>query len=99
MTKKTKKPAYIVDITSAEDVDDIKLAFIKAKALNGEKISEDEFTFVYKQGGIAAFNFLNIFFNTLIDMLGDESDQEEQKKTPWYKKVLNWFKKPFKKNK
>ena len=41
--KKATKPSFVVDLTDAVTYSDVKLSFIEAKALNGVKLTQDEF--------------------------------------------------------
>ena len=112
-TKTTKKIKYIVDLTGAETPEDVKYEFIKTKALNGVKITEDEFKFIVRYGADLAFEVIDACVDTYVkssnytkiedDKLAQEMLELINKtlhpKKPWYKRFWGWVTKPFKKNK
>lgn len=102
---KKAKFNYVVDLTSVETCDDIQLEFIKAKALQGQKIDEDEFKFIIKYGVTLAFDTIDACIDQLImsskytriedddlvqDMLKLIKKHAKPKK-PWYKRLWAWI--------
>lgn len=100
--KKTKKPTFVVDLTNAQTYEDVKIAFICAKAANG-KITDTEVT-----------NLINFGANMVLDYVAAIEDERSriakgilkivnkafnEKKDPWYKRAWRWITKPFRKNK
>lgn len=111
-TKKTTKPAFVVDLTNVKTCEDIKLEFIVAKAKSGVKLDDDEIMFLINLGAILAIEVIDECIEKLnaktVHIQDDELYHELEKllekavapkKTPWYKKAWNWITKPFKKNK
>lgn len=91
-TKKTKKPAYIVNITKCVNGDDVKFAFIKAKAIAGEKVKPEEFDFIIETIAWDTFTFIMDAENTFIkDFIKALESVEKPKKLPWYKRAWNWI--------
>lgn len=113
MKKTNNKYTFVVDLTSAETCEDVKLEFIKAKALQGKKIDMDEFKFIIQYGAQLAFDTIDICIDAFLksdkytkieddDLAKDILKLVEKKikpKKPWYKRFWSWLTKPFKKNK
>ena len=111
--KTTNKPCFIVDLTGAVDSDDIRFEFIKAKALQGVKITKDDLAFIAFIGAKVAFETIDEKLNELYkscsytaiedDKLVQDVlkliDKATKPKNPWYKRFWGWITKPFKKNK
>jgi hypothetical protein len=92
--KKTKtKPLFVVDITNVETCEDMRLAFLRAKATSGAGISNDDFEYIlgydYKVLSDEVLNTLD----TIIDVCNDilTSKVCRVNKTPWYKRFWNWI--------
>jgi len=113
MKKTNNKIKFVVDLTSVESCDDIQLEFIKAKALQGQKIDMDEFKFIVRYGAELAFDTIDACLKAYMasdkytkieddDLAEDIMKLIEKKinpKKPWYKRFWGWVTKPFKKNK
>lgn len=92
--KNTFKPAYTVDATWCENANDLKIAFIYAKAGNAI-ISKDELDYIVAESMKAAVDFKDMadtLMNTAVDAINTvcECIQEKRKK-PWYKRLWNWI--------
>ena len=94
-TKKTK-PTFVVDLTNATSVEDVKIAFVEAKVKAGVPITMNELL-AYVRIGLDIATELQNCNVTII-----ESDElalkmlklikkYENKKTPWYKRFWNWI--------
>ena len=104
-TMKKVKINYVVDLTDVESCDDIQLEFIKAKALQGQKITEDEFKFIIKYGVDLAFDTIDACIDQLIasnkytrieddDLVQDMIkliEKHAKPKKPWYKRLWAWI--------
>ena len=91
-TKKTKKPAYIVDLTKCINGDDVKFAFIKARAIAGDKIKPEEFDFIVEAVMFDTFAFVISAETSFIKQFINFLDKiEKPKKLPWYKRAWNWI--------
>ena len=105
--KTSTSPNYIVDLTKVESCDDIKLSFIRGKALAGIKLTEGEFRYIIRYGAEIAMDTIENFVNQQKAIVFPDVDMETaekvmkilQGKKPWYKRFWNWITKPFKKNK
>lgn len=82
--KKVNKPAFIVDITGVETLDDVKFAFISAKINADIALNSDEVVF--------AVNYPTR--SKTVKLINTP-----ELKTPWYKKLWNLVKQLFNKNK
>ena len=92
-TKKSIKPAYVVDITGCETAADMKLAFIFAKAENKVPVSTEEIKFVQQLAVENTLDFGNLA-NQAVDAFCDVCDIIEkalEPKKPWYKRFWNWI--------
>ena len=111
MKKTVKKPAFIVDLTKAETIEDIKFEFIRAKAKAGVKLDDDEIFFLVNLGATMAIEVIDecieklnaktvhIHDDKLYHKLENILKEATQPKNPWYKRFWGWITKPFKKNK
>lgn len=111
--KKTKKPAFIVDLTNAETAADVKAQVVRAKALAGVKVSNEEIDFLINYGAELALDTIDscidrfcevnkpvvITDKKLVTEIADFITDKIQPKKPWYKRFWGWLTKPFKKNK
>jgi hypothetical protein len=92
-TIKKTKPAFVVDITSCNDVADVLVAFCTAKVEAGVPILQEELDAVCRKYIEDAINITLIAVNTL--MLKDAIDVLEKctgrKKEKWYKRFWNWI--------
>lgn len=100
-----KKYSYVVDLTSVDSCEDIQLEFIKAKALAGVKITEDEFKFIVKYGAELAFDAIDAGIEALVkssnyhkiedDALVQDMlkliEKHTKPKKPWYKRLWAWI--------
>lgn len=105
--KKNTKPTIIVDLTKAETCDDIRFEFTRAKAKAGIPLTDQEINQVVAYGARLTLNMIDQFFDQFtiekftIDCKRDTKniikaiEKAIKPKTPWYKKVWNWMKKPF----
>lgn len=87
-TKKSlKKPVYVVDITTCETIDDVRLAFAKAKFDAGIALSEDNLRAIIEDAINDYTDFLadNIAAATCEALAFVNSIKE--KKQPWYKRA------------
>lgn len=92
-TKKSIKPAYVVDITNCETATDLKLAFIFAKAENKVPVSTEEIKFVQQLAVEDALDFGDLA-SVAVDAFCDVCDVIEkafEPKKPWYKRLWNWI--------
>lgn len=106
-TIKNTKPVMIVDLTNVESCDDIRFEFTRAKAKAGIPLTDQEIDQVVAYGAHMALNMIEQFFEQFTVekfTVARESDAKDiikainkaiKPKTPWYKKVWNWIKKPF----
>lgn len=109
MKKTTKKPAFIVDLTKAESVTDIKFEFIRAKAKAGVKLDDEEIFFLVNLGATMAIEVIDecieqlnaktvhIHDDKLYNKLEGILKEAMEPKKPWYKRFWGWITKPFKK--
>lgn len=91
-TKKSTKPAYIVDITWCETEDDVKTAFIFAKAENKIPVTVDDIIYLIVKtmiGDLYAFATVQNAASTVDDTLSKLCKLLENpgKKKPWYKRL------------
>lgn len=100
-----KKYSYVVNLTSVDSCEDIQLEFIKAKALAGVKITEDEFKFIVKYGAELAFdaidagiealvkysNYYKIEDDALVQDMLKLIEKHTKSKKPWYKRLWAWI--------
>jgi hypothetical protein len=101
------KPTMIVDLTKVESCNDIRFEFTRAKAKAGIPLTDQEINQVVAYGAHLALNMIEQFFEQFtvekftVDNKRDAKDiikaieKAIKPKTPWYKKVWNWIKKPF----
>ena len=96
---------YVVDLTDIDTCDDIRLEFIKAKVLNGQKITEDEFKFIIKYGAELAFDTIDAGIDALVassnyhriedDALVQDMlkliEKHTKSRKPWYKRLWAWI--------
>lgn len=113
MKKQVKKSkyTYVVDLVDAETPLDVKMSFIRAKATNGVKVSDDDIDFLILSGAIITTKIVNDMIeeyeSKVIKIKDDKIFDDFQKlikratqpKKPWYKRFWGWIKNPFKKNK
>ena len=109
--KKNNKPTIIVDLTQAETCEDVRFEFTRAKAKAGVPLTDAEINSVVAYGANIALNTIDQFceqFQTVSVEIKDKKQIKKaikaiesiiEPKTPWYKKVWNWVKKPFTKKK
>ena len=109
MKKTVKKPAFIVDLTKAETIEDIKFEFIRAKAKAGVKLDDEEIYFLINLGATMAIEVIDdcieklnaktvhIQDDKLYEKLEGILKEAMEPKKPWYKRFWNWITKPFKK--
>lgn len=109
MKKNIKKPVIIVDLTNIESCDDIRFEFTRAKAKAGVPLTDQEINQVIAYGAKLALDTIDQFCEQYVSEFQSVSitDKKQIKKaikaiesiikpkTPWYKKVWNWMKKPF----
>lgn len=102
---KKVKYNYVVDLTSVETCEDIQLEFIKAKCLQGQKITMDEFKFIIKYGAELAFDTIDACLDAFIksgkytkiedDKLAQDIlkliENSVKPKKPWYKRLWAWI--------
>lgn len=89
--KKEVKPAYIVDLTNCETLQDVEFAFACEKFEAGIPLTE---------GNLDAIIDKTIEVTTAhMPVITVCECKCVCKKTPWYKRVWNFLMKPFKKNK
>ena len=102
---KKNKAAYTVDITNIDSVDNTKLSFIKARALSGQKITEDEFNEIFLSGVASILNVIDkavddICKNSQTVVFTDKNDIGKiidcvecivNPKKPWYKRFWAWI--------
>ena len=109
--KKTKniKPVIVVDLTQVETCDDIRFEFTRAKAKAGAPLTDEEINQVVRYGAKLALDTIDTFCEQYVNEFEAVriTDKKQIKKaikaiesilkpkTPWYKKVWNWMKKPF----
>ena len=100
-----KKYSYVVDLTSVDSCEDIQLEFIKAKALAGVKITEDEFKFIVKYGAELAFDAIDAGIDAIVQSsnyhkIEDDAlvqdmlkliEKHTKPKKPWYKRLWAWI--------
>lgn len=106
-TNNNTKPTMIVDLTKVESCNDIRFEFTRAKAKAGIPLTDQEINQVVAYGAHLALNMIEQFFEQFtvekftVDNKRDAKDiikaieKAIKPKTPWYKKVWNWIKKPF----
>ena len=106
-TKNTNKkfnPMFVVDLTDIESPADIVIEFISAKVDAGLSISKKEFMYTLGYGAATALEAMEDFYtkhttcihdDKLTAKLVKEIKKAIAPKTPWYKKLWNWIKKPF----
>lgn len=104
MKNNTKTKKVVVNLTSVESTDDIKLEFILANVRAGVPITEDDVKFLVKLGAEVAMDiykssFVNIGEDEAKNLLKDMIKMIDKNKKPWYKRFWGWITKPFKKNK
>lgn len=106
---KNTKPVIVVDLTTVETCDDIRFEFIRAKAKAGVPLTEQEINQVIAYGARLALDTIDSFCEQYVNefetvRLTDKKQIKKaikaiesiiKPKTPWYKKVWNWMKKPF----
>ncbi len=111
--KKINKPTIIVDLTNIESCEDIKFEFTRAKAKAGVPLTEAEINSVVAYGAHLTLDVIDQFCEQYKMMYTavEINDKKQIKKaikaiesiikpkTPWYKKLWNWVKKPFTKKK
>ena len=109
MKKTSKKPVIVVDLTKAETCDDIRFEFTRAKAKAGVPLTNAEINQVVVYGAKLALDTIDAFCDQYVSEFQAVTitDKKQIKKaiktiesimkpkTPWYKKVWNWMKKPF----
>lgn len=99
-TTKNVKPAFIVDLTEAEDSADVMYAFANARFEAGIPLEQRDYDIIVAVSTNTAIEMVSdlakgIFeFETI--MLGEVCKKcLLAKKEPWYKRLWNWIKKPF----
>ena len=111
--KKINKPTIIVDLTNIESCEDIKFEFTRAKAKAGVPLTDAEINSVVAYGAHLTLDVIDQFCNQYQKMypaIEIKDKKQVQKaikaiesilkpKTPWYKKLWKWVKKPFTKKK
>jgi len=110
--KSTKKPIIVVDLTNIESCEDIKFEFTRAKAKAGVALTDAEINSVVAYGAHLALDVIDQFCEQYRQISTVEITDKKQikqaikaienilkPKTPWYKKLWNWVKKPFTKKK
>ena len=110
--KNIKKPMIIVDLTNIESCEDIKFEFNRAKAKAGVPLTDTEINSVVAYGAHLALDVIDQFCEQYQAVQTVEITDKKQikqaikaiesilkPKTPWYKKLWNWVKKPFTKKK
>jgi hypothetical protein len=109
MKKINRKPVIVVDLTKVETCDDIRFEFTRAKAKAGVPLTDAEINQVIAYGAKLALDTIDSFCEQYVSEFQAVSitDKKQIKKaikaiesiirpkTPWYKKVWNWMKKPF----
>ena len=109
MKKNIKKPVIVVDLTNIETCDDIRFEFTRAKAKAGVPLTDQEINQVVAYGAHLALDTIDQFCGQYAAEFQSVkiTDKKQIKKaikaiesilkpkTPWYKKVWNWMKKPF----
>lgn len=109
MKKNIKKPMVIVDLTKVETCDDIRFEFTRAKAKAGLPLTDQEINQVVAYGAHLALETIDQFCEQYASEFQSVriTDKKQIKKaikaiesiikpkTPWYKRVWNWMKKPF----
>ena len=102
---KKAKFNYVVDLTDVETCEDIQLEFIKAKCLQGQKITMDEFKFIIKYGAELAFDAIDAGIEALVassnyhriedDALVQDMlkliEKHTKSRKPWYKRLWAWI--------
>ena len=102
---KKVKYNYVVDLTSVETCEDIQLEFIKAKCLQGQKITTDEFKFIIKYGAELAFDTIDAAIDAFVassnyHRIEDDAlvadmlkliEKHTKPKKPWYKRLWAWI--------
>lgn len=99
-SKKTFKPAYVVDMTKATTAEDLFLEFVVAKVNAGIAISGEELKHTiehFVNDAVDKAMAVGAIISTALIL----ADQEpiKPKKLPWYKRFWRWIKKPFTKKK
>ena len=110
--KNIKKPMIIVDLTNVESCEDIKFEFSRAKAKAGVPLTDAEIDSVVAYGAQLALDVIDQFCEQYqaihtVEITDKKKIKQAIKaienilkpKTPWYKKLWNWVKKPFTKKK
>lgn len=112
-TKKTK-PAFIVDLTNVTCPEDIQFEVIKAKAMQGVKITKDEVEALVRYGVNMTLELIDECMEEkrkqwqMVEICNDPKkigkivdyiEKTVTPKDPWYKRAWNWLKKPFSKKK
>jgi hypothetical protein len=111
--KKNNKPTIIVDLTQAETCEDVRFEFTRAKAKAGVPLTEGEINQVVAYGAHLALNTIDSFCEQFASEYQTVQITDKKKvkkaikaiesilkpKTPWYKKLWKWVKKPFTKKK
>ena len=109
MKKINRKPVIVVDLTKVETADDIRFEFTRAKAKAGVPLTDQEINQVVAYGAHLALDTIDQFCEQYAAEFQSVkiTDKKQIKKaikaiesilkpkTPWYKKVWNWMKKPF----
>lgn len=107
MKKNIKKPTIVVDLTNAESYKDVQFEFVRGKAKAGYPLTDQEINQVVAYGAGLALDAIDSFLAQFYAVSVELKDKKQIKKaiktiesmlcpkTPWYKKVWNWFKKPF----
>lgn len=72
-TKKTVKPAFVVDMTYCTSIHSLKNEIIRAKTRGGIAISEDDLMFIENDALLAGFE-LNELTNKLADVFNNAFD-------------------------
>ena len=111
--KKINKPTIIVDLTNIETCEDVRFEFTRAKAKAGVPLTDAEINSVVAYGATLALDTIDSFcdqYQKMYPAIEIKDKKQVQKaikaiesilkpKTPWYKKLWNWVKKPFTKKK
>lgn len=105
-TNKNTKQAIVVDLTNAESYRDVQFEFTRGKAKAGYPLTDQEINQVIAYGAHLALDTIDSFLSSQFYTVELKDKKQIKKaiktiksilkpKTPWYKKVWNWIKKPF----
>lgn len=105
-TIKSTKPTIVVDLTNAESYKDVQFEFTRGKSKAGYPLTDQEIDQVVYYGASLALDAMNQFLkqgrvniftvdSRNVKKVIEAIEKVIKPKTPWYKKVWNWIKKPF----